>query len=291
VTIDSAVPLPDLPAGEGAADVFVRLGDVRSSSDEEKDSSDWVEAEGEQVVFHWEGVGSFLIREGREIVVDPEPGVEERVVRLFITGVSLSVLLQQRGCAVFHASAVQIGGRAVAFMGGKRSGKSTLAAVLNSRGHNLISDDVMVYENDAGPPEVLPGPPQVKLWPESVSILGESPDLFPKIHPMLEKRSRSVGDRFARRPVALGAVFLLDKGPDHRIEPLSVQEALTEVMPHWYGARFGEGLFHALGPVQHLRQCSHLVSAVSVSRLERRDALDSLTELAQMVEDRLGGKR
>ncbi len=45
------------------------------------------------------------------------------------------------GCAVMHASSVEVGGRAVLILGPSGSGKSGLALELMSRGAGLISDD------------------------------------------------------------------------------------------------------------------------------------------------------
>src|SRR2546421_132869 len=72
------------------------------------------------------GVGAFLVRGGREIVVDPAPGVEARVLRLSILGPAFGLLLHQRGRFVLHASAVASGGGVLAFAGGSGWGKSTL---------------------------------------------------------------------------------------------------------------------------------------------------------------------
>jgi hypothetical protein len=45
-----------------------------------------------------------------------------------------------------HASVVDVDGRAVAFLGASRQGKSTLAAALARRGHTLLSDDCCAAE-------------------------------------------------------------------------------------------------------------------------------------------------
>src|SRR5205085_11497996 len=85
--------------------------------------------------------GAFLMRAGREIVVDPAEGVSGDVLRLYLLGPVLALALHQRGWLMLHASAVAMGQQAVAFLGGSGWGKSTMAGVLHQRGHALVADD------------------------------------------------------------------------------------------------------------------------------------------------------
>ena len=82
-------------------------------------------------MLEYPGAATFLIRGGREIVIDAAPGVEQRLIRLFLLGPALALLLHQRRFLVLHASAVMIDGAAVAFVAEKGMGKSTLAAALH----------------------------------------------------------------------------------------------------------------------------------------------------------------
>jgi hypothetical protein len=103
-------------------------------------------------------MGTILVRKGREIIVDPIPGLEDKVLRLFVLGPALAVLLHQRGRLVLHASAAAIAGEVVAFMGRSGWGKSTAAAALYTRGHSIVADDVTAVQvnTDTGFPVVFP---------------------------------------------------------------------------------------------------------------------------------------
>ena len=286
--IHSSIPFPELVPQECDPDVFIQVGEEREPPPEARGIPRWIKAESDGVLLAWEHVGTIRVRAGREIVVNPAPGIEERVVRLFVLGASISVLLQQRGFTVIHASSVSINGEAVAFVGEKGVGKSTLAAILNARGHSLIADDTIALRNGCPTPEVVPGFPVMKLWPDSVeAALACKPEQFPSLYPKGKKRNVDVRERFASNPVPLRRIFLIFGGEKPEISKIEPQKALVGLLPHWYGARFGEELLDACGRDTHLLQCGDIVRKVPVFVLKRQRTIETLPELALMVERHL----
>ncbi|MCR6496056.1 hypothetical protein LJB71_07380 [Thermomonas sp. S9] len=77
--------------------------------------------------------------------------------------------LQQR--PVFHASALAVGGGAVAFLGSSGRGKSTLATFLARRGHALLSDDGLELRQSGSGWLAVPNQPSVRLWEDSRDAL------------------------------------------------------------------------------------------------------------------------
>jgi hypothetical protein len=137
-------------------------------------------------------------------------------------------------------------------------------------------------------PTVFPGFPQLKLWPEAVISLGESPETLPPLHPLFEKRARRSTQRFSQRPIPLKHFYVLGQGLEPEIEPLRPQEALAELMRHWYGARFGIGLLRIIDISSFFRHCAHLANEVTISRLKRPFSLLALHDVARLVEEHLG---
>ncbi len=277
------MPLPELVSGEAAADVIIALGKVDRLPSEAVGAEGYSEATSEEAYFFWEEVGAFLVRSGREIIVEPAPGVEERVLRLFVLGPVLGVLLHQRGWLVLHASAVAIEGGAVAFLGGAGWGKSTTAAVLHARGHGILADDVTAVHLDTDRPMVSPGFPRLKLWPEAAVSVGDNPQALPRLHPELEKRARSVTRGFSSASLPLRRIYVLAEGESQRIEPLQPQEALVELVRHSYVSR----LRQAAEAPTHFLQCSSVVKTVPIHRLRRPKYLPALPDLARLVEEDL----
>lgn len=280
LSIHSSFPLPELVPAEAPPDLIIRLGKIDWQPNTDEYSV--VEISRSKMFFHWKGAGTFLAQEGREIVVDPLPEAEPDVLRLFILGAVLAGVLHQRGLLLLHASAVEVGGAAVAFIGEKGWGKSTLAALMQRRGHRLVTDDVVAIDIDKQRAiRVLPGFPQFKLWPDAVSQMGIDPETLPRVHPEIEKRAYRINSDFSIATIPLKGIFVLAEGEHIQIERPGVQEAFVELVRHSYLARH----LKATGTRSlHLQQCGALVNSVPVFRLKRPRSLTLLPELASLIE-------
>ncbi len=262
LAIASSLTLPELCLGVARHDVVVRC--VPVAQDLGGDSGAIRQAGPEhETVLHWEGVGIFGVRGGREVRISPDPQVEAPLLRSFLLGPVFAVLLRQRGFLVLHASAVEIDGRAYLFMGGSGWGKSTVAAALCRQGGRLLSDDVTAIDLTGAEPTVMPGYPQLKLWPDSVAALGLDPEDLPRLHALSDKRVYRDPSQFCDRPVPLGGVCVLAEGTESQIDPLDPQSAIVELVRH--SARIRE--LHATQAPAHLRQCATLVNEARVCRL------------------------
>src|SRR5688500_12575390 len=124
--IDSEFELPELAGADASPDILITRGRIERPAD--ADGSDgYVRIDDETVVFETPHA-RFRIRSGRELTVDPAPGIPPASLRLAILGRAIGAMLQWQGLFVLHASAVARAGRAIAFAGDSGSGKSTTAA-------------------------------------------------------------------------------------------------------------------------------------------------------------------
>lgn len=284
LTVSSALELPELVEGESRAvsDITIQLGRVERCHPEGDFIEGYVSGSAEKAYIFVDQVGAFLVRGGFEIVIEPAPGVEERVLRLFILGGALGLLLHQRGMLVLHASAVSLEGNAVAFLGDAGEGKSTMAAALHARGHAVMVDDVVAF--DAGVnaiPMVLPAFPQLKLWPEAASLLDENPEALPRVHPDLDKRARRTTCGFSKYPLPLSRIYVLGEESQPEIIPLQPQAAFAELVRHSYAV----GLLGPSGATPaHFRQCVALAGSGRLYRLNRPRSLHVVPEIARLVE-------
>ena len=192
-------PLLDLPV----ADVEVCLGDgppyldhpVESAPEVWYISQNTYQAD-EPVLQVWklQGGAYFWLRywDGVEFVVDRKgtrvwarwPGkasLEE--VTVYLLGPILGFLLRLRGLTCLHASAIEVDGHALAFMGPPGAGKSTTAAAFARLGYAVLTDDITALEETRERFWVLPASPRLCLWPDSVSAVFGSREALPRLIP------------------------------------------------------------------------------------------------------------
>jgi hypothetical protein len=217
------------------------------------------------------GAGRYLVSGGREVLVAPEEDADPALVRLFILGSVLGLVCHQRGLLPLHASAVEIDGEAVAFVGDQGRGKSTLAAhCLDHGAARLVADDILVVSFDAaGRPWAQPGMPSVKLWRDALTALGRDVGSLRPDWLRADKFHLPASDRLVQAPVPLTRVYVLDEDDSAgagRIEPIAGAAAAATLIAHTYRVEYLDAAEHRAG---HFRASARLARSVAVRRLVR----------------------
>jgi HPr Serine kinase C-terminal domain len=279
--IQSYLSLPELAEDTAPADVTIQSGKVpHPASPVQLEQCIWATAT--EAIFFWEVVGTILVRNGQEIIVDAIPDGNPNILRLFLLGSALGTLLHQRGLLVLHGSVVAINGSAIAFLGESGWGKSTTVAALCDQGHQMVADDVLVINfTTAGRPIVFPGFPQVKLWSDAVTSLGGDPQTLERIRPKVDKYVQQYKTNFTLQPIPLKQLYILGMGTELDIEPIELQQAFKELVFHSYAVPF---LKTAFSNPEHFRKCAKLINSVAISRLKRQRDLLALTEIVRLIE-------
>lgn len=273
--VSSEIELPELFPAEGAdPDVTIRWGSVSAGAAEEH-----LEADGDALVLNIAEVARFRIEGGCSILIDPEPNAPERNVRLFLLGSAFGALLHHRGMLPLHANAIEIDGRAVAFMGPSGAGKSTLAAWFHDRGYKVLADDVCVVGFDeGGVPQAYPGLPRLRLWAEALELMGRNSQGLNRSYLSDEHEKFDlpidVGSAVRSR-VPLAAIYLLDRGDEISIVPLRGIEAAEAVFANTYR---GEYLAKTSGQKKHWESAVRLVRGTPVFRAIREWDATALEE-------------
>lgn len=283
LVLASEIELPELaPApGGAAAHAIVRRGVI----DLPEAEVGYSPAEEGATLLTVGGVGRFLIREAREIVVDA-PEAAARNVRLFLLGSALGALLHQRGLMPLHANAVVIDGGAFAFCGHSGAGKSTMAAWFHDRGAPILADDVCVIGFDAeGAPQAYPGIPRLRLWRQALEETGRLAEDFERSFDALDKYDVPVSPRSQPDPTPLAAIYLLDSVPAGlaagTIERLTGVAAVETLVSNTYRG----GYLRTIGGTgAHLAACARIARAVPVFRAARLWGFDAFHAEAQRLE-------
>ena len=124
-----------------------------------------------ELLFNIPDAGRYLIRSGSEILVDPAANSSLGDVAAYLLGTAFGVLCHQRGTTPLHGSAIDVVDGCVAFVGDSGAGKSTMAAALASRGHQVISDDLCVFDASEQGVRVWPGLNRLRLWEDALAAL------------------------------------------------------------------------------------------------------------------------
>jgi hypothetical protein len=172
----------------------------------------------------------------------------------YLLGPVMGFVLLLRGVVCLHASAVVVGGSAVAVAGQSEAGKSTIAAVFAGRGYPVLSDDVVTLDESDGEFLVHPASPRIRLWPESAIALYGAADALPRLTPTWDKRYldlTTAGYQFQNTPMPLSAVYVLaERQADAeapRVENVPGRDALVSLVANTYVTRLMDRAMHARG--------------------------------------------
>jgi hypothetical protein len=288
LTVDSEVELPALLEASGPPDVEVRYGRLQQPWPEAPIRHPLVGWSPAKALFFWDTVGYILIEGGTRITVDPLPGSSPAATRQVVQGVAMGTVLHQRGLPALHASAVMIDGRVAAFLGRKNAGKSTTAAALQARGHELVTDDVLVLRTEGTPvrPYGYLGTRALKLAPEAISTaFGDDPDSLAEAFEGAGKRIRPAGEFRGEESFPVGAIYLLDyfesDSQPFAIEPVAPRAGCLLLVQHSYAQRMiGRQAYDGA----HLRQSALLAAAIPLRSVRRRRRLQELPDFAEAIE-------
>jgi len=135
-----------------------------------------------------------------------------------------------------HASAVVVGGEAVAFAGKTGLGKSTLAASFATAGFPALTDDCLIVKDDGERFFAVPAYSSLRLWNDAADALGEDLGRRRRVAAYSQKIriTRSTSKiPFCGDPVPLRCVYLLERCSARRgvlIQPLSEREAFVALV-------------------------------------------------------------
>ncbi len=260
--IASELELPTLnraATNAEGADVVIGVGRLPDRLPSARFTSSYYDVAPGSLLLRIPNVASYLIADGREIIVDPAEAADRQSLELFLLGSALGALCHQRGLLPLHASAVDVGGECVAFMGPSGAGKSTLAAHLSARGYPLVCDDVcVVHAAEDGVVRVSPADARVKLWADGLDSMALEANGLRAVRVDATKYHVPVVGVASAAPLRLGAIYVLaEQGVERSIERLQGFEAVLAIASNTYRAEFIEPLGLA---------CAHFAACLSVAR-------------------------
>jgi hypothetical protein len=229
----------------------------------------------------FDDTGTFDVRSGERVIAwYPGPNADTAAVRADLLGRVMALAAHADGAIALHASAVAIDDRAIAFLGPKHAGKSTLAMALVRRGARLLTDDTLIVrfegQNRAW---AAPGVQRVRLWDDSARALGAESQSAVGAKPVVDQLPAECL-QFADVPLA--ACYVLrtveaEDAPAVQCQPLSsIRAALACVSFSKLGALAGGAESAVI-----LDRAATLARAVTVYTADVRRDLARLDEIAE----------
>lgn len=221
----------------------------------------------------------FKVKNGNEIVVNSNVDINPTFLRSLILGRAMGTLLHQRGFLVLHASAVNIDGSAVAFLGWRGNGKSTTTMALINSNYPLVADDVLAIKIEDNIALTIPSFPKIKLRQDIIESFTDEIASNTQIHPDIKKYYYDVKN-FSYEPLPLKRIYILEKGNKNRIRALETQKAIINLIRHSYCVSILEGDKQ----LENLKQCANIIKSVQVKCLNTNHHIDKLNSLTKLIE-------
>jgi len=273
-------PLHGITPKDVEPEVVIRFGDLKTFEANQNENYTLF-ATPETFCHNCKNVGTFYFQNGKEVIIDPVPDIQDGVLSSFVTGIVMAVILHQRGFLVLHSSAVKIKDYTAGFLGDSGTGKSTLAAYLQlTMGGSHLTDDALPIVFSDKKAFGIPGYPQLKLWTDSVKSLGLNMDELPKVYESMDKRAYRFTQELSSEPVLLNGLFIVEEGPELTIERLDFPSSFIEIMKNSFMNRY---LFQTDNTQSHFEQVNKLLKTVPVFKLQRPKVYELLPEVAAMV--------
>lgn len=284
-TISSEISLPELIVADDGIErcdesVHIVIGDVSHDGlTEGMQLGPFLWASENALWLRVPGVARFLVRDGKEIRIAPEPGADEDSIRVFLLGSAFGAILFQRGHLVLHGNAIRIGDYCMVCAGDSGAGKSTLAAAFMQRGHQILADDVVPVDAQC---RALPGFPRIKLWQDTADHLKIHTGGLRRIRPDIHKYNFPVLQQFADQPLRVRWIYILARHnkAETLFEPIRGMDRFSPLHDNTYRVRYLEGM--AL-KAQHLKLCGQLAGRIRLARLTRPDFGFTADALAERI--------
>ncbi|HTQ98362.1 MAG TPA: hypothetical protein VMH83_00165 [Candidatus Acidoferrum sp.] len=209
----------------------------------------WIQPDGIEHALFYRNSDGFLVRfpgeadfiippDGTGIGITRVPGIVDAVIEHLLLNHVLPLALSQQYQLVLHAGAVEIDGKAVAFLADSGQGKSTLTASFAVDGRRFLTDDGLLLQQSEGrylasslhsSLRLLDDSRQALLPEHAFDKSGEKADGKARLQP---------GDSLVHcgGSCELGAIYVLgDDTPSHAvITPLAAGEAMIRLVRHCF---------------------------------------------------------
>jgi hypothetical protein len=273
------------------SDVRISYGHVekpKNVSKEDKHGNTIYKKKNGKITSYVEGFGGFKIENRNSIKVHPEKDPEKTGFRFFVFGTGMALLLHVRGVVVLHGSAICIKNKIIGFIGNSGSGKSTTAALFNSEGYPLFTDDVLAVDIENDKVMAYKGSPYIKLNPDSAErVTGKRASRLGKVYPSSPKRVYEPKNEKKLDKREVEKIYVINrksrKKSTEKVSEKKIggEESCMRLIENAYVPRLlGKEAICA----EHFEKTCIIASKTKVCLLETKDSLDKSDQIVRYIE-------
>ena len=207
-----------------------------------------------------------------------------------LLGPVMAILLRVRGVTTLHAGVIAVEDSAVAFIGDKGAGKSSLLLSFAKKGVPILCDDIAALDEVDGRFFIRPAYARLRAWEDSIAALTDlHPEQLEKVHSLDKKRWINLSSdpnanqfRFQPKSLPLKAVFYLSpRQPDIpiAIQTLPPAERLFMLPRHAFVDRILDKSMRA----RDFERMTRIAQSIPILQLNRPDDLSTLPDVCQKI--------
>ncbi len=236
--------------------------------------------------------GSFIsllyLSSGQQIHSDKTASIPQSDIESFLIGPVLGFALRLLSKTCLHASVLSYQTHALALLGPKGAGKSTLASALLEQGARLIADDIAALDFDGEQIMVNAGYPALRLLPAALNAYSLNIDDLKPVLSVGEKRviplpNKQLTWQFDQQKRPLSCLYVLNHRDAQlatiRVNALSSKQSVIALAPHRYPGYATDQHHKALD----FSRMTQLTQAVPVKKLTCTDNIHKLSSIASSI--------
>ena len=290
LNIESTIEIPEFEViddiSKYSIDVNLTYGTVNSEIKDLIERRHFSNFKKMNMWFYIKEVGIFHIFNGDTVIIEPCKDADLNMVKIYIMGSVLGMVLLQKNIVAIHGGGIVIDGKGCIFTGDKGAGKSTISTALRKKGYKFISDDVCSI-NCGDINKINYGFGYQKLCEDAMTKLGYDVKKYKPFRGDLNENKYIVSafDEFIKEEVPLKAIFELAV---EDVEKIEIKEIVgADKIKNIVANIFRVDILYYSGGLEPLyfRKCLEIAKNIKYYKITRPKSVFCVDDQIKLVEN------